>query len=330
MVTTKSTLWAAVASWVVYQRMLGLSIGKIQSSLYETYEITMSEATILKLEKWVADTLKEDYEKLHEEIVKAAAVNADETGFRIDGKNSWLWVFTSTMASYYRVAPTRGHTVPEETPEGFNGVLGRDAWKPYDKVKCSGHQLDLLHVNRWLERAEIKHRINPRTLLTSKPAKITKPGRPPEKFLELVNGIRSILKRAIEYTGNDPPSSAKERETARKEFQEEMKTLLDRKWTDKDAIRISKELRKRHDMLFTFMEFDGVKWHNNDAERAIRQGVLHRKISGGRRTWKGAEVFEVILSVYETSKKRGQRFMGMIKKRFEQISISEIQNATDS
>ena len=99
-----------------------------------------------------------------------------------------------------------------------------------------------------------------------------------------------------------------------------MEILLDRIWTDKDAIRISKELRKRHDMLFTFMEFEDVPWHNNDAERAIRQGVLHRKISGGRRTWECAEVFEVILSVYETSKKREQRFMGMIKKKFEQSS----------
>jgi len=320
----------AVASWIAYQRMLGLSIGKIQSSLYETYEIIMSEATILKLEKWVADTLKEDYEIIHKEIVKAAAVNADETSFRVDGKNSWLWVFTSTMASYYKVAPTRGHTVPEETLEGFNGVLGRDAWKPYDVVKCAGHQLDLLHVNRWFERAEIKHRIEPRTLLTSKPAKLTKPGRPPGKFLEFVDGIRSILKRAIEYTENDPPPSMEERKNACKEFQNEMKVLLDREWADEDAIRISKELRKRHDMLFTFMEFGGVAWHNNDAERAIRQGVLHRKISGGRRTWKGAEVFEVILSVYETSKKRGQRFMGMVKKKFDLSSENEIQNVTAS
>jgi transposase len=65
-------------------------------------------------------------------------------------------------------------------------------------------------------------------------------------------------------------------------------------------------------------------------ERAIRQGVLHRKISGGRRTWKGVEAFEVILSVYETSKKRGQRFMGLVKKRFGQSSKSEIQNVTAS
>ncbi|MDO8873862.1 MAG: IS66 family transposase zinc-finger binding domain-containing protein, partial [Methanoregula sp.] len=71
----------AVSSWIAYQRMLGLSIGKIQSSLLETYEIRMSEATILKLEKWVADTLKEDYEKLRDEIVRGNNINADETGF---------------------------------------------------------------------------------------------------------------------------------------------------------------------------------------------------------------------------------------------------------
>ena len=76
----------------------------------------------------------------------------------------------------------------------------------------------------------------------------------------------------------------KERENVCKDVQKDMKALLDKEWTDEDAIRISKELRKRHDMLFTFMEYEGVPWHNNDAERAIRQGVLHRKISGGRRT----------------------------------------------
>ena len=309
----------AVSSWIAYQRMLGLSIGKIQSSLLETYEIRMSEATILKLEKWVADTLKEDYEKLKEEIVQGNNINADETGFRINGKNGWLWVFTSTIGSYYTVAPTRGHSVPEEILKDYKGVLGRDAWKPYDVVKCSGHQLDLLHVNRWLERAEIKHRIEPRSLLTSQPTKLLRKGRPPKKFLEFVDGIRSILKRAIEYTENDPPPSMNERKNACKGFQAEIAAFLDREWDDVDAIRISKELRKRQNMLFTFMQYEDVPWHNNDAERAIRQGVLHRKISGGRRTWNGADVFGVLLSIYETSKKRKQRFMKMVE---EKLKIS--------
>jgi transposase len=52
-------------------------------------------------------------------------------------------------------------------------------------------------------------------------------------------------------------------------------------------------------------------------ERAIRQGVQHLQISGGRRTWTGAEVFEVILSTYETAKKRGDRFIEMVKAKFD-------------
>jgi transposase len=317
----------AIASWIAYQRMLGLSIGKIQSSLLETYEIRMSEATILKLEKWVADTLKEDYEKLKEEIIRENRINADETGFRIDGDNGWLWVFTSTIGSYYKVASTRGHSVPEEILKGFKGVLGRDAWKPYDVVKCSGHQLDLLHVNRWLERAEIKHKIEPRSLLTSQPAKLLRKGRPPEQFLEFVDGTRSILKRAIEFTENDPPPSMDERKFACKGFQAEITAFLDRGWDDVDATRITKELRKRENMLFTFMQYEDVPWHNNDAERAIRQGVLHRKISGGRRTWVGADVLGVLLSIYETSKKRKQRFMEMVG---EKLGFSSNKNGANN
>jgi len=298
-----------VASWIAYQRMLGLSVPKIQSSLFETYGLTISEATILKLEKWVADTLKGSYKKIHEDILKAKALGADETQLRINGMNGWLWVFTGVVGTYYKIAPTRGHEVPEDVLKGFDGVLGRDAWKPYDVVKCSGHQLDLLHINRWLERAEIMHRIEPRGLLTSKPAKLDGPGRPPEAFIQFADGVRAILKEAIQFVERTPLPSMDERENAYKRFRKTMKAFLDKERMDVDATRISTELRNRLDMLFTFVKKAGVQWHNNDAERAIRQGVLHRKISGGRRTWSGAGVLEVLLSIYETAKKRGIRFL---------------------
>ncbi|MDO9035798.1 MAG: IS66 family transposase, partial [Methanoregula sp.] len=38
----------------------------------------------------------------------------------------------------------------------------------------------------------------------------------------------------------------------------------------------------------------------------------HRKISGGRRTWTGADIFGVLLSIYETSKKKKQKFMEIV------------------
>jgi transposase len=311
----------AVTSWIAYQRMLGLSVEKVRSNLLETYAIAMSEGRILKSEKWVADLLKGDYEKIHEEILKAKAAGADETQFRINGKNGWLWVFTCVMSTYYKIAPTRGHEVPEDVLKGFNGDLTRDAWKPYDVVK-SGHQLDLLHVNRWLERAEIRHRIEPRSLLTSKTAHLNGPGRPPEEFIQFSDGVRAILKTAIEFSKKKPIPSRLERKNAYLSFGKKMKAFLSKEWTDKDVVRIAKELRNRLEMLFTFVKKSGVDWHNNNAERAIRQGVLHRKISGGRRTWMGARSLEILLSVLETSKKRGIRFLDWIRK-FYDIPLTE-------
>jgi transposase len=298
-----------VACWISYERMLGLSIEKVQSNLLETFGMKMSEALVLKLEKWVADSLKGEYEKVRQEILKAKALGGDETKLRINGMNGWMWVFTSVMEAYYKIAPTRGHTVPETVLKGYKGGLTRDAWKPYDVLEEVIHQLDLLHVNRWLERGEIKHRIEPRTLLSSKAVKLTGPGRPPEECIEFADGIRAILKEPIVFTEREPLPTMTERKKMYKHCRKKLKAFLERDWTDADAVRISKELRARFDMIFPFIIHPEISWNNNDAERGIRKGVLHRKVSGGRRTWSGAGVLERLLTISETAKKRGRNII---------------------
>ena len=51
---------------------------------------------------------------------------------------------------------------------------------------------------------------------------------------------------------------------------------------------------------------------DNEAETQIRQGVLFRKISGGRRSWMGAWVLERLLTVYRTRRKRGLEFLRVV------------------
>ncbi len=77
-------------------------------------------------------------------------------------------------------------------------------------------------------------------------------------------------------------------------------------------MRIAKELRHRRGQLFTFVIEPGVPWHNNEAETQIRQGVLFRKISGGRRSWMGAWVLERLLTVYRTCRKRGVELLRVV------------------
>ena len=52
-----------------------------------------------------------------------------------------------------------------------------------------------------------------------------------------------------------------------------------------------------------------VESTNNRAERALRPSVIYRKISGGSRSDRGADIYTKIFSVYYTSKLRGKNFI---------------------
>jgi transposase len=292
-----------LAAWIAHQRMLGLSVEKVRTSLSESVGLSVSEASILALEAWVADRLAPEYAKLRAEVKEASVVGADETSFRIDGKNGWMWVYEHLAATVYEIAPTRGRAAVLEVLEGFEGTLGHDAWDPYDAIDTADHALDPVHVNRWLERAEVRHRVEPRRLLSEVSAKLTSAGHPPIEFLRFVDGVRSIYREAILTVKDRPEVSPSERRHAYRRATARMAGLLREEWKDPDAARIAKELRKRRGMLFTFLRTPGVPYHNNGAENAIRQGVLIRKVSGGRRTWEGARILERLLTVYRTCRK---------------------------
>ncbi len=235
-------------------------------------------------------------------------VGADETRFRISGKNGWRWVYEHLAATVYQIAPTRGRAAVLEVLEGYEGTLGHDAWDPYDSITTADHALDPEHVNRWLERAEVRHRVEPRRLLSEDPAKLVSAGHPPTELLRFVDGVRSVYREAILVVKDHLEVTKTERRRAYRRATRRMAELLRVEWKDPDARRIAKELRQRQRMLFTFLRTPGVPYHNNGAENAIRQGVLIRKVSGGRRTWEGARVLVRLLTVYRTCRKQGASF----------------------
>ena len=61
-----------------------------------------------------------------------------------------------------------------------------------------------------------------------------------------------------------------------------------------------RDILKRRQALWTFVQVDGVEPTNNTAERAIRPGVLWRKGSGGTQSAKGSRFAESMLSVVST------------------------------
>ena len=57
--------------------------------------------------------------------------------------------------------------------------------------------------------------------------------------------------------------------------------------------------------LWTFVRVEGVEPTNNPAERALRHGVIYRKLSGGTDSVTGSRFVERMLSVVATCRQQG-------------------------
>jgi hypothetical protein len=186
-------------------------------------------------------------------------------------------------AIVYRIADTRGQAVPEELFEDVEGVIVRDGWRAYEPVDEADHPLCWLPINRWLERAEHANRVEPRPLLEDRDIELAGPGRPPERLLRFVEGVRAIARAAVRWVEENEDAGRDKRKAAADRFHTELSEHVTRGYTQEDAARIAGTLERHLDRgeVFTFVRKPGVPWHNNGAKQAIRKGVHHRKVSGG-------------------------------------------------
>jgi transposase len=65
-----------------------------------------------------------------------------------------------------------------------------------------------------------------------------------------------------------------------------------------------RELLAGESHLWTFVRVEAVEPTNNDAERALRHGVIYRKLSGGTESEAGSRFVERMLSVVATCRQQ--------------------------
>ena len=93
------------------------------------------------------------YEALKESIRKGSFIHADETGWKVNGKNQWLWKFSNKKVCVSHIDKSRGGKVVEDfIGETFLGVIITDFLSAYNKVKAKGKQRCLVHLLRDLKK----------------------------------------------------------------------------------------------------------------------------------------------------------------------------------
>ncbi len=305
-------------TFVAELRVLGMPFEKIVELLQGTFGLEVSVASLIAMEDGVAESLDGTYRDLGEELRDAERTpyaQGDETSMPVHGVTEWVWVGTSSTATVYHIQEGRGGDEAAAMWAGYRGTLTHDGLDSYNAVSEAIHQMDLVHANRWLQQVEASHGIPPRGLLSRQGPTYRRAGRPPKEFLEFADGVRGRLRAEVRWTEGHRKAGERARERRYRRAVASMDRFLSRVWRDEDAVRIAKEMGQRLERLFTFVRDPGVSWNSNEAEREVRVAVVHRKVSGGRRTERGGWVLERLLTVWRTCAKRQLRFWEIVNNR---------------
>jgi transposase len=264
-----------------------MPLAQIQGLLLSLYGLHISKGQLSEVLHTVAKVGKARYEELADEIRGSPVVNADETGWREDGKNSYVWSFSTPRVRYFVHNISRAAEVAREVlGERFRGKLVCDFYSAYGALDAVCQRC-WVHLLRDLKKLKEAHPDKSDVAEWSQSvtdvyerAKGFETEIPRQRFEAKMILERQLMSLALPYLGVNAPQR-----------------IL--------AQRIEKHLAE----LFPFVEDPRVPSDNNAAERSVRPTVIARKISGGTRSEKGSTTRMILMSLFGTWGLRGMDTM---------------------
>jgi hypothetical protein len=258
-----------------------IPIGQIRKLLHALCGAKISAGEIAEILHDVAEIGQGDYEGLLGRIRGSPVLHGDETGWREDGINGYIWSFSSPEVRYYTYRHSRGSVVVKEVLcEEFAGTLVSDfyaAYNVYDGMK----QRCWVHLARDLADLADKNQDLP-------------------DVAAWVDAVMDVYHRGKESVKDE--LGERERMKLRQGFEVELlahsKPYLGVKSAPQRVL--AERIERFISELFVFVAYPEVPSENNAAERAIRPAVVARKISGGTRSGRGSRTCSILRSLFET------------------------------
>ena len=279
----------------------------IQWCLEAVHGLRLSTGAIVAATRKVAGKGQRKLAGILECIRGSPVVHADETGWRPDGHNGYVWTFSTPTQRYFPCSSQgqalrrgRGKAVVDEVlGEEFAGVLVSDfyaAYHHYDgpKQRCWVHPCSS-------QRQALLRDIHDLRTLYPEDAPLAR----------WVKAVRGIYDRAKACTH----AAEKQRRTAQLALEKHLLALCRPFLDDPSAAqsrlcrRIERHIRSRprtgYGELFVFVAEPEAPPDNNAAERSLRPLVISRKISGGARSEPGSDTKMTRSSLFGTWRAQG-------------------------
>jgi transposase len=282
-----------------FQAMTALLSGRYHLSKRDTqgvmddfFQAELGLGSIPTLEQRTSEAIAQPVAEARTYVQSQPAVHQDETGWKEGIQKAWLWVAATPLVTVFLVALHRSTEVAKQIlGENFAGILNSDRWSAYNWLDNRRRQLCWAHLKRdfqaFVERGGVSQLIGEALLAQ---AKLMFDG-----WYHLREGTWS-----------------------RPAFQEHMRPIrqqiaaLLRQGAACDQTATAgtcRDILKREEALFTFVDIAGVEPTNNLAERQIRPGVLWRKGSFGTQSEAGSRFVERIMTAVSTLKQQNRNVL---------------------
>jgi hypothetical protein len=270
-----------------YLRYLGLPYRKVAKIFKDVFDLNLIHPSFLAFNAEQAQNGAIIYEGIKQSIRYSPCVNANETGWRVNGENHWLWVFTNKDEALYQIDKSRGSKVVGNIlGEKYQGVLVSDFYSAYNQLQARAKQHCLGHLLAELKKIQEKNKLAP----------------------ESIDGmfcqeLKMILKRTIDVW-NEYHEGTKVFEDLVKAKEwaiSRMVELLSLPIEHKDTRRVRRRIIRYNQELFTFLDNPLLRQPISGPKRQLRPKVIMRKITFGNRSSSSASNQAVMMSIRETS-----------------------------
>jgi predicted RecB family nuclease len=268
-----------------------LSHERVREHLATVFDVPMLGTMVNVIKQKIAQKYEPTYRSILAQIAAGSVVHADETKGVVYGGGHYVWIFSNFTSVAYVYSPSRDASTLNEVLAGFDGVLVSDFYGAYDSMPCR-QQKCLIHLMRDINEDLLKHPFN-------------------EELVFIANRFGVLLREIV---------ATIDRHGLKKHYLKKHKLATERFVKDVGSLAISteigaalqKRIERNKERLFTFLDYDGVPWNNNNAEHAVRAFTRLRN-GMATSTAKGTAEYCILLSVQQTLRCRGIGFLDFLR-----------------
>ena len=274
-----------------------LSYRKVEELFDVFFGMPMVHASAMNFDRTAAQKGQPLYDDLKEKLRASAVVYADETHWREDGRNGYMWYGGNDDLGVFHIDSSRSSQVAVELlGDSFGGALGTDGYAAYNAVNAKKRQACLAHLIR--KAKEIEKEI---MLLPSK-------HRNP-RAIGFCRSIAHAFQKACQIGRklNAGELSYKIGGLLVRRFYSLIDIICSTPLTHKSAESFRRRLldpKREYNRLFTFLTTPGLAATNNHAEQALRSPVIFRKICFGTRSAEGSRSHSILPSLLLTAQRQ--------------------------